>query len=67
MSSALRLSIIAVMLLATSALGLIAYKMTLPNAEPVQVADPAPPTADPAPPPPLRRLPPPFTLSRNIR
>jgi Flp pilus assembly protein CpaB len=53
MSSALRLSIIAVMLLATSALGLIAYKMTLPNAEPVQAAAPAPPTAAPAPPTPV--------------
>ena len=47
MSSALRLSIITVMLLATTALGVIAYRMTLPNAEPISVQ--APPTAVPAP------------------
>ncbi len=42
MSSALRLSIIMVMLLATTALGLIAYKMTRP-AEPISMqAAPAP-------------------------
>jgi Flp pilus assembly protein CpaB len=51
MSSALRLSIITVMLLATTALGFIAYKMTLPNAEPISVQ--APPTAVPAPPTPV--------------
>ena len=46
MSSALRLSIITLMLLATTALGVIAYRMTLP-AEPISVQ--APPTAVPAP------------------
>lgn len=46
MSSALRLSIIAVMLFATTALGLIGYNMFLPKAEPISVqAAPAPPTA----------------------
>jgi pilus assembly protein CpaB len=46
MSSAFRLSIITVMLLATTALGLIGYNMTLPKAEPISVqAAPAPPTA----------------------
>ena len=45
MSSVLRLSIIAVMLFATAALGLIGYSMTLPKVEPISVqAAPAPPT-----------------------
>ncbi|MBR0875467.1 Flp pilus assembly protein CpaB [Bradyrhizobium tropiciagri] len=39
MSSALRLSIIAVLLLATTALGLIAYNMNQPKEAPVQIAD----------------------------
>ncbi|MCC8938650.1 Flp pilus assembly protein CpaB [Bradyrhizobium sp. Arg68] len=47
MSSALRLSIIAVLLLATTALGLIAYNMNLPKEAPVQVAE-KPPTPAPA-------------------
>ena len=51
MSSVLRLSIITVMLLATTALGIIAYQMTLPNAEPISVQ--APPPAVPAPPTPV--------------
>ena len=49
MSSTLRLSIITVLLLATTALGLIAYNMNLPKAELISVqaapAPPAPPTA----------------------
>jgi pilus assembly protein CpaB len=48
MSSALRLSIIMVFLLATTAFGLIAYNMNLPKAQPpaaVQVTGAAPPTA----------------------
>ncbi|MBR0830197.1 Flp pilus assembly protein CpaB [Bradyrhizobium manausense] len=48
MSSALRLSIILVLLLATTALGLIAYNMNLPKQAPVEVAaekaPPVPPT-----------------------
>ncbi|WP_141342767.1 Flp pilus assembly protein CpaB [Bradyrhizobium sp. USDA 3458] len=47
MSSALRLSIIAVLFLATTALGLIAYNMNQPKEAPVQVAEKAP-TAAPA-------------------
>lgn len=45
MSSSLRLSIIMVLLLATTALGLIAYNMNLPKQVPVEVSDkgPAPP------------------------
>ncbi|GEC58880.1 pilus assembly protein CpaB [Bradyrhizobium japonicum] len=42
MSSALRLSIIAVLFLATTALGLIAYNMNQPKEAPVQVAEKAP-------------------------
>lgn len=42
MSSALRLSIIAVLLLATTALGLIAYNMNLPKDAPVQITEKAP-------------------------
>ena len=44
MSSALRLSIIMVLLLATAAIGLIAYGMNLPNAQApvVQVTEKAP-------------------------
>ncbi|MBW7961459.1 Flp pilus assembly protein CpaB [Bradyrhizobium sp. BR 10261] len=53
MSSALRLSIIMVLLLATTAFGLIAYNMNLPKAEPpapVQVTEAAPaPAMAPAP------------------
>src|SRR5262249_12516047 len=50
MSSTLRLSIILVMLLATAALGLIAYNMNLPKPV-VQVTEntPAPPAPPPAP------------------
>ncbi|MEH2610548.1 Flp pilus assembly protein CpaB [Bradyrhizobium sp. AZCC 1693] len=46
MSSALRLSIILVLLLATTAFGLIAYNMNLPKQVPVAVAEqgPAPPS-----------------------
>ena len=46
MSSALRLSIILVLLLATTALGLIAYNMNLPKQVPVAVTEqaPAPPS-----------------------
>jgi pilus assembly protein CpaB len=50
MSSALRLSIILVFLLATTAFGLIAYNMNLPKAQPpapVQVTDTAPAPAAP--------------------
>jgi pilus assembly protein CpaB len=43
MSSALRLSIIMVLLLATTAFGLIAYNMNLPKQVPVAVAEGAPP------------------------
>jgi pilus assembly protein CpaB len=42
MSSTLRLSIIMVLLLATAALGLIAYGMNLPNAQVAQVTEKAP-------------------------
>ncbi|MBB4369415.1 pilus assembly protein CpaB [Bradyrhizobium sp. cir1] len=42
MSSALRISIIMVLLLATTALGLIAYNMNLPRQVPVQVAERGP-------------------------
>jgi pilus assembly protein CpaB len=42
MSSTLRLSIIMVLLLATTALGLIAYNMNLPKQVPVEVAEKAP-------------------------
>jgi pilus assembly protein CpaB len=42
MSSSLRLSIIAVLLLATTALGLIGYNMSLPKQIPVEIADKAP-------------------------
>lgn len=42
MSSALRLSIIMVLLLATTALGLIAYNMNLPKQAPVEIAEKAP-------------------------
>lgn len=42
MSSALRISIIMVLLLATTALGLIAYNMNLPKQAPVQVAEKGP-------------------------
>ena len=43
MSSALRLSIILVLLLATTALGLIAYNMNLPKEQaPIEVTDKAP-------------------------
>ncbi|WGR92971.1 Flp pilus assembly protein CpaB [Bradyrhizobium sp. ISRA443] len=42
MSSALRLSIIAVLLLATTALALIAYNMNLPKEAPAQIAEQAP-------------------------
>ena len=42
MSSALRLSIILVLLLATTAFGLIAYNMNLPKPAPVAVAEKAP-------------------------
>ncbi|MEZ2142815.1 Flp pilus assembly protein CpaB [Bradyrhizobium sp. DN5] len=42
MSSALRLSIILVLLLATAAFGLIGYNMNLPKQVPVAVAEPAP-------------------------
>ncbi|MGY4478367.1 Flp pilus assembly protein CpaB [Bradyrhizobium sp. USDA 3364] len=42
MSSALRLSIIAVLFLATTALGLIGYNMSLPKQTPVQIAEPEP-------------------------
>lgn len=42
MSSALRLSIIMVLLLATTALGLIAYNMNLPKQVPVEVTDKGP-------------------------
>src|SRR4051812_20835012 len=53
MSAALRLSIIMVLLLATTALGLIAYNMNLPKAQPpVQVTEAAPALA-PAPAAPL--------------
>ncbi|WP_338699136.1 Flp pilus assembly protein CpaB [Bradyrhizobium sp. 26S5] len=48
MSSALRLSIIMVLLLATTALGLIAYNMNLPKHAPVDVTATAP-TPTPAP------------------
>lgn len=41
MSSALRLSIITVLLLATTALGLIAYNMNLPKDAPVQITEKA--------------------------
>lgn len=42
MSSALRLSIIMVLLLATTALGLIAYNMNLPKQAPVEITEKAP-------------------------
>ncbi|KRQ08292.1 Flp pilus assembly protein CpaB [Bradyrhizobium manausense] len=51
MSSALRLSIIMVLLLATTAFGLIAYNMNLPKAPPpgpVQAIETAPPPAAPS-------------------
>src|SRR5436190_19968545 len=48
MSSTLRLSIIMVMLLATAALGLIAYNMNLPKPE-IQVTENTPPAPPPAP------------------
>ncbi|MGX1321585.1 pilus assembly protein CpaB [Bradyrhizobium sp. USDA 377] len=48
MSSALRLSIIVVLLLAATAFGLIAYNMNQPKQVPVAVAEGAPPAAGPA-------------------
>ena len=53
MSSALRLSIIMVMLLATTALGLITYNIIRPKAEPISVQAAAPVQAAPAPPAPV--------------
>ncbi len=47
MSSALRLSIILVLLLATTALGLIAYNMNLPKQAPVEVATEKAPAVPP--------------------
>jgi hypothetical protein len=48
-SSTLRLSIIAVMLLATATLGLIAYNMMQPKAAPITVQAAPPPQAPPTP------------------